>query len=213
MSYGTYIYWWPSKYQWVFWPFTDSPSVYLCKKCHLSTFMGDFDTLPKDKIPVIQKELEKIPFERKFKDYTEVPMSERLDILEKIYPLLPDNSDSFWSFFYRVKGYHYGQEKQAKKAAEARTKALELNKKMIIDPANKKPLKELLYISGALKHFLNDDKGAVEDFKKGLTTKFVNPNSKPDEIKNAESGMNERFNDYIKQIESPKSPRSTELAQ
>ena len=194
MSYGTYIYWWPSKYQWVFWPWTDSPSVYLCKKCHLATFLGDFDTLPKDKLQLIQKELEKVPFAWKFKEYTEVPMSERLEIAEKIYMLLPDHGDSFWNLFYRMKGYHYGQEKQSKKATESRTKAL-------------------LYISGAMKHLLNDDKGAVEDFKKGLATNFVDPNTKPDEIKNAENGMNERFNDYIKQIESPKPPRSTELNQ
>lgn len=173
--------------------------------------MSDFDDLPKDKLTAIQKELEKISFERKFKDYVEVPMSERLNIAEKIYPLLPDTTDSFWNHFYRVKGYHYGQEKQSAKATEARTKALELTKKMMGDPANKKPIKELLYISGAMKHFLNDDKGAIEDFNKGLVTKFVDPNTKPDDLKNAEAGFNERLNDYIKQIQSPKPPRKTEL--
>ena len=25
-SYGTYIYWWPEKYQWLFWPRTARPS-------------------------------------------------------------------------------------------------------------------------------------------------------------------------------------------
>ena len=59
-----------------------------------------------------------------------------------------------------------------------------------------------------MRHFLNDDKGAVEDFRKGLATKFVDRELKADEIKNAEAGMNERFTDYIKQIASSKPPRS-----
>jgi uncharacterized protein (DUF2225 family) len=210
MSYGDYIYSWPSKYQWVFWPWTDSPSVYLCKQCHVATFLDDYEKLPKDKIPVLQKELAKIPFNRKFKDYLEVPMSERLEIAEKVYPLLNRKEDEFWNFFYRIKGYHYGQEEQPQKAAEARKKALELTQKMIKDPANKTPMKELLYISGAMKHFLNDDKGAAEDFRKGLATKFASTEVKPEEIKGAEEGMNERFNDYIKQIGSKKPPRLTQ---
>jgi len=212
-SYGSYVYGYPSKYQWVFWPWTESQSVYLCKTCHLATFLGDFDKLPKEKLPLIKKEIEKISFERKFKDYMEVPMSERLNIAEKVYLLLPDQTDGFWNFFNRVKGYHYGQESQTSKASEARTKALDLTKKMISDPQTKTPLKELLYISGAMKHFLNDDNGAIEDFKKGLMTKFVDPTSKADEVKDAEAGMNERFNDYIKLINSHKPPRTTELDQ
>lgn len=206
-SYGNYIYSWPSKYQWVFWPWTDSPSVYFCKKCHVATFLDDYEKIPKDKIALLQKELKNIPFTRTFKDYREIPMSERLEVAEKVYKLLPDKGDAFWNFVYRVKGYHYAGERQPEKAAENRTKALELTKNMMADPSTKTPMKELLYISGAMKHFLNDDKGALEDFKKGLTTKFVGPGMKAEEVKNAEDGMNERFNDYIKQITSPKPPR------
>ena len=207
-SYGTYIYQWPSKYQWVFWPWTDSPSVYLCKKCHVATFLNDYEDLPKEKIPIVEKELPKIPFDRKFKDYMEVPMTERLEVAEKVYQLLADKDDAFWNFMYRVKGYHYGREKQTQKAIESRKKALEITQKMIADPANKTPIKELLYISGAMKHYLNDDKGALEDFRRGLTTKFVDPSVTPEESKDAETGMNERLNDYIKQISASKPPRT-----
>ena len=212
-SYGSYIYSWPSKYQWVFWPLTDSPSVYLCKKCHLATFMGDFETLPKDKLPLIQKELEKIPFQKTFKDYMEVPMTDRLEIVEKVCLLLPDQTDQFWNTFYRVKGYHYGQSKQSAKAAEARTKALDLTKKMLADPNGKTPQKELLYIAGAMRHFLKDDTGAVEDFTKGLATKFAAAGGNPKDMNNAEDGLNNRLKDYIASIKSPNPPRSTELEQ
>lgn len=49
-SYGNYIYQFPSKYQLVFWPVTDSPSWYSCKKCRYTAFMGEFNEVPKDKI-------------------------------------------------------------------------------------------------------------------------------------------------------------------
>lgn len=206
-SYGSYIYSWPSKYQWVFWPWTDSPSVYLCKQCHLATFLGEFDTLPAEKLPIIKKELERIPFERKFKDYMEIPMTDRLDIAAKVYASLPDRDDVFWNHFYRIQGYHYGQSDQPEKAKAARAKALALTQKMMADSPPKIPLKELLYISGAMKHFMNDDKGAVEDFNKALTTKFVDPTIKPEEQKNGEDGMNLRLKDYIEQVKSDKPPR------
>lgn len=209
-SYGSYIYSWPSKYQWVFWPWTESPSVYLCKKCHVATFLNDFEKIPKDKVSTLEKELASIPITRKFKNYMEVPMSERLEIAEKVYRMLPDKGDGFWNHLYRVKGYHYGQEKQTEKAAESRTRALELTKKMMAEPASKTPLKELLYISGAMKHFLSDDKGALEDFKKGLTTKFFAPDQKAKELEDAEAGMNDRLKDYIMQIATAKPPRTAD---
>ena len=209
-SYGSYIYSWPSKYQWVFWPWTESPSVYLCKKCHVATFMDDYENLAKENVASLTKALEGIPFDRKFKDYMEVPMTERLEIAEKVYKVLPSKGDGFWNFMYRVKGYHYGRQKQAQKAAENRKMALDLTLKMMRDPTNKTPLKELLYISGAMKHFLSDDKGAVEDFKKGQATKFASSEVEASEIENAEKGLNERFDDYIKQISSSKPPRSAD---
>jgi len=48
MSYGSYVYGWPSKFQMVYWPSTDESSVYTCKECHLSAFMWDFEKIPAD---------------------------------------------------------------------------------------------------------------------------------------------------------------------
>lgn len=209
-SYGSYIYAWPSKYQWVFWPWTDSPSIYFCKGCHLVTFMGDFEKLPKEKFDALKTGLAKIPFDRKFKEYTEVPMTERLQIAETVYTTIGGRDDEFWNRFYRIQGYHFAREKQPEKAKEVRKKALSLTQKMLADATDKAPKKELLYISGAMKHFLADDKGALEDLRKGLETKFAAPDMKPEVLANAETGMNERLNDYIKRIGSSNPPRSAD---
>ena len=61
-SYGSYIYNYPSKYQWLFFPYTSGNNFYMCKKCHLTTYMWDFDKLPVNKIPALRKALEELKF-------------------------------------------------------------------------------------------------------------------------------------------------------
>ena len=203
MSYGSYIYWWPSKYQWLFWPTTDSPTYYSCKKCHLTTYMWDFDNLPKDKLPELQKALAQIKFTGDYKEYTEIPITKRLEIMEKVYSVL-NKDENWWENFYRTEGYHYGKEGNVEKAAEARKKSLAIIQKKLSDPKNESPRKLLLYTSGAMKHFLGDDKGALEDLNTALNTKYAEKDGKPEEIKSAEDGLNERLKDYIERIKSEK---------
>lgn len=206
-SYGSYIYSYPSKYQWLFFPTTDSPTFYLCKKCHLATFMWDFDELPKDKLPAIKKAIADVKVSKAFKEYTEIPITERLEIMEKVYAVL-DKPESFWERFYRIKGYHYGKEGNAAKAAEARKKSLELIQKELNNAKSETPKKLLYYMSASMKHFLNDDKGALEDLQKSLETKYEEKNAKPEELKQAEEGFNERIKDYVERINSKdKKPR------
>lgn len=206
-SYGSYIYSYPSKYQWLFFPRTDSPTFYLCKKCHLATYMWDFDELPKDKLPALRKVLADVKLASNYKEeYTEVPTTERLEIMEKVYKVL-DKDEQWWESFYRVKGYHYGKAGQTEKAAEARKKSLEIVTKWLKDDKNEQPKKLLLYISGAMKHFLNDDKGALEDLNKALTVKYQEKDATAEALKNAEEGINERLKDYIARINSDKKPR------
>lgn len=202
-SYGSYIYGYPSKYQWLFFPQTDSPTYYLCKKCHLATFMWDFDKLPKEKLPEIQKILAGVTISKPFKDYKEIPVTEKLEIMEKVYAVL-DKDDDWWETFYRIKGYHYGQAGNSEKAGEARKKSLEMIQKDLKNEKSEIPKKILFYISGAMKHFLNNDQGAIEDFQKGLETKYTSKNETPEDLKNAEDGMNVRIKEYIGKIKSEK---------
>jgi hypothetical protein len=202
-SYGSYIYSYPSKYQWLFFPQTDSPTYYICKKCHLTTFMWDFDKLPKNKLDPLRDALADVKVSKQFEKYTELPVTERLEIMEKVYAVLGKDAE-WWENFYRIKGYHYGKSGDEQRAAAARKKSLALIQKELADPKNKSPKKVLLYISGSMKHFLNDDKGALEDFSSALTTVYVNAAETAEEVKNAEIGLNERIKDYITLINSEK---------
>ena len=183
MSYGGYIYGWPSKYQYVFWPFIDPHVLYACRNCGLTAFMGDFEAVPKQKADEIRKSLAGAAYRFADGDYMKVPMSERLAVAEKVYRVL-GKDDDFWCKFHRILGYHLDE--QAKQqadaaarqalqsaAAEARKKALSLAEKMLKAPENEPVRKELLFISGAMRHFLKDNVGALTDFKaaKPLTYK------------------------------------------
>lgn len=200
-SYGSYIYSYPSKYQWLFFPNTDSPTYYICKKCHLATYMWDFDKLPKEKLVELKKVLAGVNVSKPFKEYTEVPITERLEIMEKVYTVL-DKDEDWWGNFYRTEGYHYGKAGDAAKAAEARKKSLAIIQKQLKSDKNSVAKKLLYYISASLKHFLEDDKGALEDLQKGLETKYEEKGATVEKVKDAEEGLNIRIKDYIERIKS-----------
>lgn len=205
-SYGSYIYQWPSKYQFIYWPLTDEHVVYSCKNCYLSLLMWDYDKLPPEKIPAIKDALKGTRIEGDYKRYTAIPMSVRLDIAEKVYAQL-DKDDEFWCEFYRVKGYHYSVENNQPKADEARKKALELATRQLSGKPGTVPVKELWLISGAMKHFLGDDKGAVGDLNTALKTKYENKKLDKEQNRNGENNLSALAKEYIGKIQGPQKPR------
>jgi len=94
---------------------TDRSSVYTCKHCYLTLFMWDYKDLPGDKVEDVRHVLQNVTLEGKYETYTDIPMSKRLEIAEKVYSVL-DKDDNFWSWFYRVQGYHFAHEKNAAQA-------------------------------------------------------------------------------------------------
>jgi hypothetical protein len=201
VSYGSYIYESPSKYQGLFFPQTDSQSFYICKKCHLATYMWDFNKIPKEKLPELRQALAGLKISKAFARYTELPVTERLEIMEKVYAILGKDVD-WWENFYRLKGYHYGKEGNAGRAAEARRRSLEMITADLNDPKSTAPKKLLYYLSSAMKHFLGDDAGAIADLDKALDTIYKNKDEKPDENRAADRVLNERAIDYMSRIKS-----------
>jgi hypothetical protein len=163
--------------------------------------MWYFEKLPKEKLAALQKILAGIKVSKDFKEYQEIPITERLEIMEKVYAAL-DKKEEWWETFYRIEGYHYGKEGNAEKAAEARRKSLGLIKKELSNEESETPKKLLLYMSAAMKHFLNEDPEALEDLQKALKTPYREKNAGPEKIKDAENGLNERIKDYTDKINS-----------
>ena len=170
-SWGSYVYHYPSKFQLVFWPHTWSTTVYSCKKCHLSLFMWDFNKFPKDKIDDTRRLLEDVKLSGDYKNYTDIPVSEKLQIAEKIYQGM-NRDDEFWSLFYRVLGYHFAQEFKTEQARQARLHALEIALRQLADPANEGRKKELLVVVASMHHFTGDDSSALQELKTAKILKF-----------------------------------------
>ncbi|MEL7022622.1 MAG: hypothetical protein AAGL69_02680 [Pseudomonadota bacterium] len=109
-SYGSYIYSWPSKYDGVYWPFTDENWLWECEDSGYISFGDDFSDLTDDEISRIRKHLSKASSQR----------GSDLKRLEAMYRLR-DKDDKFWAWFYRVKAVILTQDANA-----ARYEALQL---------------------------------------------------------------------------------------
>jgi hypothetical protein len=209
-SYGSYIYLDPSKYQLIFWPYTDSAAWYSCKKCHLTAFMEDFKKIPADKIPALSKMLESVvlpPQKERSKDeamehppYLEIPSWARLVVAEKVYRTLGITKGEFWEHFYRVMGYHFDADKKQPEADESRRKSLALLERLLADKTNEGHRKVLLYVSGAMKHFLRDDAGALRDFEEAKTLTYSDKDSKPEDSKGYNEYLSKLINEYVETL-------------
>src|SRR4030095_13491964 len=205
MSYGSYIYQWPEKFQLIFWPLTDNNVLYSCKKCRLTAFMWDFAEIPKEKLPVIKTKLDTMALKPVAEPYNKIPMSQRLDIAAEIYSILAQD-EMFWCRFYRVKGYHYEAEKRGADAASARAKALELCKSLVAAKGNSGSRKEFLMISGAMKYFLNDNPAALKDLREAAELTYLNPKLEAEQSKNFNEYLSALVNEYIARIEAGTKP-------
>jgi uncharacterized protein (DUF2225 family) len=212
-SYGGYIYQWPSKYQYIYWPLTDNPSVYCCVDCSYSVFMWDFDSVPATKVQAIKQMLSTVKLEKEYKDYLDIPMTRRLEIAESIYKIL-ERDDEFWCRFYRVMGYHYetgmdggedhfggirykGAHTNDSLACSSRLKALVLAQKMLKNTLNSGKEKENHYIIGAMYFFTSRKDSALLHFEKAKELYYTNQAWKEENVKNFNEYLDGLLTDYV----------------
>lgn len=207
-SAGSYIYEYPSKFEYIFWPYIDNRVVYTCRKCWFSCFPWDFLKIPKDKHSGIRRILDSIALFETNGDYYVIPMSYRMDIAEQIYRLL-DKDDEFWCHFYRVKAYHLAAEEKSAKAAEARIAALERAEKMLWSDEHAGMHKELYVIAGAMKYHLADYQGAADYFKKARHLVFKRPGMDRADQVSVDKYLTTLLDEYREKIDAIEIPRVT----
>lgn len=217
-SYGNYIYQFPSKYQLIFWPFTDSQSWYSCKKCRFTAFMADFKSVPEDKIGELRKMLESVDLPAQkvrsneesmaHPPYLDIPTSQRLLVVEKVGRLLGQTNDDYWNHFYRVLGNHFDGENKQSEADEARRKSLAITERLLTDKTNDGRRKELLYIAGAMRHFLREDTAALRAFEEAKKLRYSIADLKPEQNKNYDEYLSTLIKEYIQMLHNGKGPRN-----
>ena len=216
-SYGSYIYADPSKYQLVFWPYTDTPSWYSCKKCRLSVFMEDFADIPPGKIADLRKMLETTSLpaqpERGTKEsmkdppYLDVPTVLRISVAEKVYQTLGKTDDEFWNHFYRVLAYHHDGNKKTAEAEQARRKSIALTEKLLKTQSEGKR-KELLYILGAMRHFVGEDTAALKALEQAGTLTYRDNEQPAERSTGYDQYLSQAIKEYVEMLKKGEGPRS-----
>jgi hypothetical protein len=199
-SYGSYIYDWPSKYELIFWPDTESQTLYSCKKCKFTCFMYDFADPPQGKLAVLQDVADDIDFGDGYMEYTDIPVMDRLAAAEKIYRVL-DRDDDFWCRFYRIVGYHAVNYGQADVAASARGKALAIAETMLEDEGRAGERKQFLYITGAMRYFLDDKEGARADFEAARQLTFEHAELEAERNQGYDEYLSVLLDDYLAKLD------------
>ncbi len=179
ISYGSYIYQWPSKYQLIFWPKTDKLSHYICKDCGFSCFMGDlikFDSTNKTKV---KEMLAKVKPVLNFSNYDDCPILKRLELSEKCYKEM-NKDEYFWCEYYRVKAYFCEAEGDSAQARRYRMKALGTAEQMLAMEKYGPIAKELLFIIGSMYYYTGSRTEAAENLKacKGVVYKGIDMDEK-----------------------------------
>jgi len=200
MSYGTYIYNWPSKFELIFWPDTDGNVLYSCRNCKYTSFMYDFRDPPEDKLDALREAATEADFGGGFKTYTDIPMTARLAAAENIYRVL-DREDDFWCRFYRIVGYHAAAEGLTEEAAAARGEALAIAEALLKDEARAGERKESLVISGAMRYLRGDPAGARADLEAALPLTYDNPAVEAERNEGYNGYLNSLLEEYIAKIE------------
>jgi len=199
MSFGGYIFLWPSKFQVIFWPHIDSNVLHSCKKCHFTAFMYDFPRVPEEKLGALRVTLSTVELEAS-EDYARIPMTARLAVAEKAYSVL-ERDDEFWCHFYRVVAYHSENEGKDDEAAAARRKALELAQNMLREPGKQGRRKELLVIAAAMHHFLEEDDEALVRLREAAGLKMQHPEMTEEQNENADQYFSDLIREYIEKLE------------
>jgi tetratricopeptide (TPR) repeat protein len=164
-SYGTYIYRWPSKFDLVFWPFTDENWIWFCPGSGYVSFGNDFEKLSAE-----EKDRLKVWLRANY-DPSKPPRTyfEKLDWLEKLYSVR-QMDEAFWRWFYRVLAYAH-RDDEAASLAYVR-KALPLIEKHLASNPTGMARIEALYLLGEYSRRTGNIQKARECFAEVKTAKY-----------------------------------------
>ncbi len=171
LTYGNYIYDWPSKYDMVFWPLTDENWIWFNPKSGYAAFGDDFEKLSDEEKKTLTDWL------AKNYNSAQLPKSheEKLAWLEKVYSLRQMNDD-FWCLFYRLMAYVHGKDEEKSTAYVKKALPL-LLKKLEKNPEGTERI-ECLYLLGEYHRRIGENEKAKGYFQQAKTAKYKDENGK-----------------------------------
>ena len=169
-SYGSYIYNWPSKYDFVFWPFTDPGGIWHCKHTGFTALIGDFEDLSDSEIVTIRTYLAT--------NYDgNDDLETRLTLLEGIYGLR-EKEPHFRNTLLRVLAQLYLRTGNLDRANGYRKTAFEQIKAFLDDDLPDLTRFEYLYLAANYARQFGD--AAASDRYLAELEETINANSDPE---------------------------------
>lgn len=165
MSYGNYIYNWPSKYDLVFWPLTDEKWICLNPKNGYAAFSDDFEKLSDEEKNALK---EWLPQNYK-PEQPPATHEAKLEWLEKVYGQRKMDDD-FWCRFYRLMAYIHRKDK-SKSIAYVKKALPLLDRKLESKPEGIDKL-EVLYLLGEYHRRLGEKEKAESFFAQVKDVKY-----------------------------------------
>jgi tetratricopeptide (TPR) repeat protein len=173
LSYGSYIYNAPSKYDGVYWPATDERWLWLCPKSGYASLGSDFNDLTDAERRRVQEYLSK------HYDPKHPPPDAlgRLALMEQLYRRR-DKDDEFWSWFYRLVAYWNDTLGRTESAQGYRKKALPLlERRAAALPAGLEKI-EHLFLAGEYHRRLGNLGLAKEYFRQAIEVRWIDEDGK-----------------------------------
>jgi len=153
-SYGSYVYGWPSKYDQVFWPYTDDKAIWYCGTSGFAAFVHDFELTP--------VESERIAaFLKEHPAPGDAGSASRLKWLEAIYALR-DKEPDFRLFLLRLFAYRYEELGDIELANSYRARALAAMQAALQGELREKTRLEYVYVCANYARKLGDPKRSDE---------------------------------------------------
>lgn len=164
VSFGGYIFNWPSKYDLIFWPWTDENWIWFCPKSGYGSFAIDFDKLSEQEKKHLSEWLKIDPLNppKTHKD--------KLFWLEKIYTQR-NVSEEFWLLFYRLMAFINQNNPQV--SIEYVNKAIPLLEKKLDEKRGGVKRIEVLYLLGEYNRRLGQEEKAVKYFDQAKKERYV----------------------------------------
>ena len=175
-SYGGYIYNWPSKYDYVFFPLTELNWICMNPKNGYAAFNTHFENISEEEKVAVKKWL------GENYDPKTVPKTheEKLLWLEKVYGQR-DMHNSFWCRFYRLMAYFYREEGDYPKPEKSLgyvKKAIPLLYEWLETSPEGINRIEVLYLLGEYSRRTGELKKARKFFQEAKVTKFKDEEGK-----------------------------------
>lgn len=143
MSYGSYVYQWPSKYDQVFWPLTVPQGIWFCPDSGFTAFIGDFELSANERAALATE------LGASYQRIQSPSLREKLLLLQKSYAARNVDASKNIQLLRVLAYYHETEFKDFDAANNFRRKALELIEAALPTQLPEGDRLEYLFVSAA----------------------------------------------------------------